>query len=158
MADLPMNCPMQTRWASAPFSTALLRSFPSRPTPLKVFEQTPMDYSSLVLSCLSRELNRTVFCYGTDISFAQVPTDIAVAAFRGQGALRSRNSGQPGEANRSPARAALSKPLYQEEALHRNVEHRRLPAFSGKRHKPRSICRYSSLFPERNACSSFRPC
>ena len=30
---LPMNCPMQTRWASAPFSTALLRSFPSAPHP-----------------------------------------------------------------------------------------------------------------------------
>lgn len=64
------------------FFNRIIAELPFRPTPLKVFEQTPMDYSSLVLSCLSRELNRTVFCYGTDISFAQVPTDVAVAAFR----------------------------------------------------------------------------
>ena len=63
------------------FYSRIIAELPFRPTPLKMFEQTPADYSSLLMSCLSRELNRSTFVYGTDISFMQVPTDIAIAAF-----------------------------------------------------------------------------
>lgn len=64
------------------FFNRIISELPFRPTPLKMFEQNPTDYGSLIMSYLSRELNRTLFVHGTDISFAQVPTDIAVASFR----------------------------------------------------------------------------
>ena len=64
------------------FFSRIIADLPFRPTPLKMFEQASTDYASLVMSCLSRELNRSVFVYGTDISFVQVPTDIAVKAFQ----------------------------------------------------------------------------
>lgn len=64
------------------FFSRIIADLPFRPTPLKMFEQASTDYASLVMSYLSRELNRSVFVYGTDISFVQVPTDIAVKAFQ----------------------------------------------------------------------------
>ena len=64
------------------FYSRIIAELSFRPTPLKMLKQTPTDYPSLVRSCLNHELNRATFAYGTDISFMQVPMDIAIASFQ----------------------------------------------------------------------------
>ena len=71
------------------FFNRIISELPFRPTPLKSFEQAPTDYATLIMTWLSRELNRATYIHGTDINFAQIPTEIASAAFREKGMFPS---------------------------------------------------------------------
>lgn len=65
-----------------PFFCRIIDDLSSKPIPLMAFEQTRSDYASFIMSCLSRELNRATFSYGSDLSLLQVPTAIAAEALR----------------------------------------------------------------------------
>lgn len=70
-----------------PFVEHILDQLCPKPKPLKAYGQQAMDYSSLMMSCLSRELNRSTYSCGADMYFFQTPPNIALAAFRDKAAF-----------------------------------------------------------------------
>ena len=57
------------------------------PQPVAIKEALPynFDFTSLCMTFLSHELNRGTYEIGCDLGFQQIPTDIALAAFRDKG-------------------------------------------------------------------------
>ena len=55
-----------------------------QPPPMPIKEENPhdLDFPSLCMTFLSHELNRATYCIFNDLCFEQVPTDIAIAAFK----------------------------------------------------------------------------
>lgn len=59
----------------------------ANPQPVAIKETSPykLDFSSLCMTFLSHELNRATYYIGSDLCFQQIPTEIALAAFRDKG-------------------------------------------------------------------------
>lgn len=69
------------------FLSRIIDELPVKPATIKAFDQTAADYAGFMMSCLGRELNRSVLIYGDDISISQAPTAIVVAALRDNAAF-----------------------------------------------------------------------
>ncbi len=65
------------------FLERILRDVPT--TAFKEMQQRKMDYVSLAVSCMSRELNRKLYLFGKSVCFQQTPVDIALSAFLDKG-------------------------------------------------------------------------
>ncbi len=66
------------------------------PQPVAIKETNPykLDFTSLCMTFLSHELNRATYYIGCDLCFQQIPTDIALAAFRDKGLLSDEETMQ----------------------------------------------------------------